>query len=170
MFPRSLIGISWRRAVVGAVVVLAVAASTIWFASERRGESTLELVAPNGTFVVQTARTPQARATGLSNRTSIAHEGLLLLWDAPGRHPIWMADMKFALDLVWLDANGRILAVLENVPPCGHEPCPLYEPPGSDRSTSVLEAPAGNAARYAIAVGSVVHRIERDRAAPSVAR
>ena len=170
MFTRSPIGISWRRAIVGAVIVLAVAASTIWFASEQRDGSTLELIAPKGTFVVETARTAEARATGLSNRTSIAHEGLLLVWDAPGSHPIWMVNMKFALDLVWLDANGRVLAVLENVPPCEREPCPLYEPPGSERSTSVLEAPAGHAARYAIAVGSVVRRMERDRAAPSVAR
>ena len=88
MFPRSPIGVSWRRAVVGGMVVLAGVASTIWFASEQRGESTLELVAPKGTFVVEIARTPEARATGLSNRTSIAHGGLLLVWDAPGRHPI----------------------------------------------------------------------------------
>lgn len=158
MFPRSPNGISWRRAVAGTMVVVAVAASTVWFASERLGESTLELVAPKGTFVVETARTPEARATGLSNRTSIAHGGLLLEWNAPGRHPIWMADMRFALDLVWLDADGRVLAVLQNVPPCEQQPCPLYEPRGTDRSTSVLEIPAGGAARYAIEVGSVVRR------------
>jgi Uncharacterized ACR, COG1430 len=26
----------------------------------------------------------------------------IILWDAPGRHPIWMAEMRFPLDLIWL--------------------------------------------------------------------
>ena len=148
---------SWRRGSIGAAIVLAVAASTIWFAFDRRGELTTELVAPYGTFVVQIARTPEARASGLSNRTSMEHEGLLLLWDSPGRHPIWMANMRFALDLVWLDASGRVLAVVTDVPPCDRQPCPLYEPPRTDRSTGVLEMPSGRAARFGIRVDSAIH-------------
>jgi uncharacterized membrane protein (UPF0127 family) len=81
-----------------------------------------------------------------------------------------MADMRFALDLVWLDANWRVLALLENVPPCEREPCPLYEPPASERSTSVLEVPAGSAVRHAITVGSVLRIVERGGTAPPVAR
>ena len=76
--------------------------------------------------------------------------------DAPGRHPIWMKEMRFALDLVWLDFDGRVIAVLENVPPCSADPCPLYEPSGSDRSVAVLELPANAAARHGLAVGASV--------------
>jgi len=157
MSPRSKFQGSCRTASVGAAIVLAAAASTIWFAVERPAESTVELVAPLGTFVVEIARTPEARSSGLSNRTSTEHGGLLLVWDAPGRRPIWMADMRFALDLVWLDASGRVLAVLADVPPCDRQPCPLYEPPGTDRSTAVLEMPAGRAARYGITTDSTIH-------------
>ena len=157
MSSRSNVQGSWRSASIGAAIVLAVAASTIWFAFDRRGELTTEFVAPHGTFVVQIARTPEARASGLSNRTSMEHEGLLLVWDAPGRHPIWMADMRFALDVVWLDASGQVLAVLADVAPCSRHPCPLYEPPGTDRSTAVLEMPSGRAARFGIRVDSTIH-------------
>jgi uncharacterized membrane protein (UPF0127 family) len=143
---------------VGAVVVLAAAAFVIWLAVDQQRESALELVAPRGTLLVEVAQTPEARAKGLSNRASVTHDGLLLLWDAPGRHPIWMADMRFALDIVWLDEYGRVLAVLTGVPQCAASPCPMYEPSGTEPSTSVLELPAGSAARHAIEVGSVVRR------------
>jgi uncharacterized membrane protein (UPF0127 family) len=140
------------------VVVLAAAASVIWFFVDQQRESALELVAPRGRLLVEVAQTPDARAKGLSNRASLTHDGLLLLWDASGRHPIWMADMRFALDIVWLGEHGRVLAVLTGVPPCAASPCPMYEPPGTETSTSVLELPAGSAARHAIEVGSVVRR------------
>jgi uncharacterized membrane protein (UPF0127 family) len=140
------------------VVLLAAAAFVIWFAVDQQRESVFELVAPRGKLLVEVAQTPEARAKGLSNRTSVTHDGLLLLWDAPGRHPIWMADMRFALDIVWLDADGRVLAVLTGVPQCAASPCPMYEPPGTESSTSALELPAGSAARHAIEVGSIVRR------------
>ena len=69
-----------------------------------------------------------------------------------------MSEMRFALDLVWLDGDGKVIAVLANVPPCPSTPCPLYEPPGSEKSVAVLELPAGRAATYGLAVGAVVSR------------
>jgi uncharacterized membrane protein (UPF0127 family) len=143
---------------VGGVVLLAAAAFVIWFAVDQQRESALTLVAPRGTLLVELAQTPEAGAKGLSNRTRVTHDGLLLLWDAPGRHPIWMADMRFRLDIVWLDADGRVLAVLTGVPQCPASPCQMYEPPGTESSTSVLELPASGAARHGIKVGSVVRR------------
>lgn len=53
--------------------------------------------------------------------------------------------MQFALDLVWLDEGGRVLAAVEDAPPCETSPCPLYEPKNSERAVAVLELPAGRA-------------------------
>jgi hypothetical protein len=61
-----------------------------------------------------------------------------------------MADMRFALGLVWLNPDGRVAAVLANVPPCSAQPCPLYEPDGTDASQAVLEIAASQAARLGI--------------------
>ena len=90
---------------------------------------------------------------------------MLLKWDAPGRHPIWMAGMRFPLDLLWIDADGRVLSVLPNVPPCRAEPCTIYEPRGTDRSVAVLELPAGKAARRSLTAGTTVqfHDLSRDQ-------
>jgi uncharacterized protein len=151
---------SRRRAVVAATIVLTVAAATIWWAVDRSPQSTIELVTPAGRLVVDVARTPETRARGLSNRASSKHDGLLLVWDVPGRHPIWMSDMQFALDLLWLDRDGRVRSVIADVPPWERQPCPLYAPPGTESSTSVLEVPTNTARRHALTVGSIVRAIE----------
>ena len=135
---------------------MALITSAIWIGMEQRELPTMRLDAPNGRLVVNVANTPAARSTGLSNRDRLDYDGLMLQWDTEGRHPVWMANMRFPLDLVWLDSGGRVLAVLAHVPPCRSEPCPLYEPEQSDRSVAVLEMAAGAAARHGIAAGAVL--------------
>lgn len=146
-------------------LALALIGSAIWISIDRRNVATVRLESPNGTLVVEVATTPAARSAGLSNRESLNVDGLLLEWETRGRHPIWMADMRFSLDLVWLDVHGRVLAVLADVPPCHIEPCALYEPEQSDRSVAVLELPAGAAARHRITSG-VILRHSADTSSP----
>jgi uncharacterized membrane protein (UPF0127 family) len=152
------------RHVVGVAMGLVLALSLVWTLSERRPRpAPIELAAPTGTLRVELAKTPAARAAGLSNRDAVTGNGLLLHWDTPGRHPIWMAEMRFALDLVWLDERGNVLAVLDSVPPCNQQPCPLYEPPHTDAAIAVLELPAGDAKRRGIVVGAVLRRADGSR-------
>lgn len=148
---------SLRRALVGAAVALALLTAAIWTAIERDKLPTMHLETPSGTIVVEVADTPAARSAGLSNREGLSGvDGLLLKWDTPGRHPIWMAEMRFSLDLVWLDGDGRVLAVLTAVPPCGKTPCALYEPERTAHAAAVLELPAGGAASHRIAIGATL--------------
>jgi uncharacterized membrane protein (UPF0127 family) len=144
----------------GIAVALGIAAFWMHIGSDRLPSVTLET--PNGRILVGVADTPAARSAGLSNRDALnAVDGLLLKWDAPGRHPIWMAEMRFPLDLAWIDANGRVIAVLANVPPCQRQPCPLYEPEGSHHSVAVFELRAGAAANHGIAAGKSFEHLRR---------
>jgi uncharacterized membrane protein (UPF0127 family) len=118
-----------------------------------------ELVAPRGRLRVEVANTPATRARGLSGRERLELNGLLLEWPAASRHPIWMAGMRFSLDLVWLDAYGAVLAVAPRVPPCARSPCQLYEPAGTERSVAVLELLAGDADNHGLDVGVRVRRL-----------
>jgi uncharacterized membrane protein (UPF0127 family) len=72
-----------------------------------------------------------------------------------------MAEMRFPLDLAWIDANGRVIAVLANVPPCQRQPCPLYEPEGTHHSVAVLELRAGAAENHGIAAGKTFEHLRR---------
>lgn len=143
---------------VGAAV-LTVGLIGAWHTCCARSESTLaNLRLPSGQlWRVSVADTSVSRARGLSGEPTIRYRGLLMKFSYPGVHGIWMKDMRFALDLVWLDPNGRVLAVLTGVPPCeGDDTCPTYAPAADARAIYVLEVASHSAASGGIVVGAAV--------------
>ena len=79
---------------------------------------------------------------GLQGRAGLAKDrGMLFVFIKDDRCRFWMKDMKFALDILWLDRDAGIVAVGENLPPCKAAPCPVYAPPQEARY--VLEVNAG---------------------------
>ena len=150
-----------RARFVGAALALAGIGALAMDSGDSAARCTV-LSAPGGqALVVRVASTAAERSVGLSDMERIPHDGLLLEWSQAGRHPIWMADMRFALDLVWLDTNGTVVAVLTDVPVCAAAPCEVYEPAGAASSRAVLELPAGAAKAMHLVVG------ERIRYAPA---
>jgi uncharacterized membrane protein (UPF0127 family) len=142
----------WRTVIAAGIVLPMIVMIWMWFTD--RTLPTARIETPRGTNVVEIAATPSARSAGLSNRDDLhGADGMLLKWDVPGKHPIWMAGMRFPLDLVWVDGAGRVLAVVPNVPPCRVEPCTLYEPDGTATAVAVLELPAGGAAERRLTTG-----------------
>lgn len=68
--------------------------------------------------VLEIAETSEARAKGLSGRLSMADdEGMLLKFTYSDRHCIWMKDMLFSLDLLWLDEDGVIIDLKKEITP-----------------------------------------------------
>ncbi len=63
---------------------------------------------------VRCARGPLARLLGLVGLRGLpAHAGLLL----PRTRSVHTCGMRFALDLVWLDGDGRVVRLDQAVPP-----------------------------------------------------
>lgn len=97
---------------------------------------------------VQVADTPERRARGLMFQEALPYdEGMLFVHDNPGAHSLWMPNMRFALDMIWFDADGRVVHIERDVPPCGPEGsasgrCPSYWPPGGG-AVYILEVTAG---------------------------
>jgi len=146
-----------RRPLIAAGILAPLIAAAVWMWDGRDRLPTVALETPTGPTRVELADTSAARADGLAGRDALTEiDGLLLKWEWPDRHPIWMKGMRFSLDLVWLDGDGRVGAVLTNVPPCPAEPCPLYEPEGTERSVAVLEMRAGGASVHRLAPGAIV--------------
>jgi len=105
---------------------------------------------------VEVAQSPEAMARGLSGRESLgAGQGMLFAFDTDGIYGFWMKDMKLDLDILWLDRDGRIVYMQENLLPCTPQACPIYKPARSARY--VLEVNAGFAASHGIKLGSSVH-------------
>lgn len=70
------------------------------------------------TVIAERADTDESRQIGLSNRICIPEKtGMLFVFDQAGIHGIWMKDMNFPIDIVWLDSTKKIIHIEENVDP-----------------------------------------------------
>lgn len=109
--------------------------------------------APRSTFRVTTARTPATRELGLSGRASLApDEGLLFIFPQPVNTGFWMKDMKFSIDIVWIDSDRRVVGIAEDVSPSSY-PNSFYPP---QKVQFVLEVNAGDAKKSGLAEGTTV--------------
>ena len=98
------------------------------------------------------ADNPERKQRGLSGRASLADgRGMLFPYDTPGQHGIWMPDMHFDIDILWIRA-GRIVHVAANVSKDDSQR--IYRP--SEPADLVLELPAGTAERRGFRVGDAV--------------
>ena len=111
------------------------------------------VIFPDGFAVsVTLAVSDRERAAGLMFVQSLPDDkGMLFLFDEESRNPFWMKNCLIPLDMVWLDADGRIVDISRNVPPCKEDPCPNYFPGASYRN--VLEIRGNLSAEHKLASG-----------------
>lgn len=99
----------------------------------------------------QLATTQNQRAKGLGNTDKLdEHEGMLFVFDRADTWPIWMKDMQYPIDIVWLDDNKRIVHIAANVSPDTYPQSFKSDTP----ARYVLELPAGYADQHTISTGS----------------
>ena len=106
-----------------------------------------------GCFKLETAATPESRAKGLGGRDQLPPgNGMLFIHPSPGKHCFWMKDMRFAVDMIWLDANKKIVMIKPNAQP---DTYPQSFCPDQD-SLYVIELPAGAAEQNQLTVGNTL--------------
>lgn len=67
---------------------------------------------------VEIAQTDPDRAKGLSDRKVFdTAEGLLFVFPESDFHGMWMKDMHFPIDIIWIDEQFKIVAIEKNVDP-----------------------------------------------------
>lgn len=100
---------------------------------------------------VELATTTTARELGLGERDGLAHDsGMLFVFSDTASHAFWMKGMRFSIDMVWLDAAGRVLSIEKAVSPATYPA--TFDAPAPSRY--VLELPAGYAQAYTIERGA----------------
>jgi hypothetical protein len=111
---------------------------------------------------VELATTPFEHKRGLSGRDRIEeNSGMLFIFDKPGKYPFWMKDMKFAIDIIWIESvhadprYEKILYIKKDVQP---ESYPKTFGPGPDDGYAeyVLEVNAGFSDKNNLKVGDIV--------------
>jgi hypothetical protein len=67
------------------------------------------------------ANTDETRRTGLMFRKSLAENGgMLFVYEAPGRHAMWMKNTLVPLSVAFIDRDGRIINI-EDMQPLSEE-------------------------------------------------
>ncbi len=118
-----------------------------------KNESPVLLFSDKVPLRVSIARTRAELEQGLGGRESLSEtEGMLFVFPEVGYHRIWMSGMKFSIDIVWVDENGVIVDIKENVSPDTYPE--VFEPKVPARY--VIEARAYFLASYSIGVGDRV--------------
>ena len=115
---------------------------------------TLVLSSTDKIFNVETVVSPDALKRGLSNRKSLKKgTGMLFIFQDLDRQTMWMPDMYFPLDVVWLDETLSVVNITYGLQPCSsRNDCPS--------SSSVymckyaIEMNAGEAATYGFMNGT----------------
>jgi uncharacterized membrane protein (UPF0127 family) len=118
-----------------------------------------QVTLPNGkTITVEVMIRPTDMARGMMFRDSLAPDrGMLFIHGQPGRYSYWMYNVRIPLDIIWMDANRRVVEISANTPPClaqSAQTCPSYG--GHEDAMYVLEMNAGAAAKNGVRVGSVL--------------
>ncbi len=67
--------------------------------------------------------------TGLMSRDKLGKDkGMLFSYGYDDYHSIWMKNMRFPIDIIWIDYDNRIVEVTRDAKPCLREPCAVYRP------------------------------------------
>lgn len=105
----------------------------------------------NTTFKVEVADTMMSRAKGLSGRDGLdAGKGMLFLFDSAGMQGFWMKDMKFPIDIIWINGD-RVIGFAENLQPESKKTIfslTVYYPPSAVDKVLEVNAGAVNASGF----------------------
>jgi uncharacterized protein len=100
------------------------------------------------TVQVEVADTDPKRERGLMFRKELPDgHGMLFLFDEEGEHSFWMKDTLIPLDLIFVDASGRVTGIIAQARPL------TLQPRSGGPSRMVLEVPGGWAAAHGVRVG-----------------
>lgn len=113
-----------------------------------RQDTTIKLT--TGQLTTEVVKEQTERMMGLSGRRCINGEtAMLFVFDEADRHGIWMKDMNFPIDIIWLNEEKKIVHIEKNVLP-GSYPKIFYP---SSPALYVVEVQSGLTDSKSITVG-----------------
>ena len=111
----------------------------------------------NGRVInAEIASTGEEKALGLMFRESLSKdEGMLFVFDFPSNYSFWMKNMNFAIDIIWVSSDFRIVDITKNAEPCkGNEKCRSYA--SAKKAKYVIEVASGFADENNLAIGQKI--------------
>lgn len=132
--------------IVGLFVILGAIGST-------QKEAVITLHTARNSVGLEVVKDQKDLEHGLADRDTLpANKAMFFVFPHADYWPFWAKDMKFSIDIIWLDANLKVLTIKKNVSP---DTFPSVFFP-VDPARYVLEASAGFADGNAIVEGMVL--------------
>ena len=125
--------------------------------AQQQEQNKTTLVSLGGVNVTASlSTTPDSQSKGLSIKDSLnENEGMLFNFESPQKYSFWMKDMKFPIDIIWINSTGKIVHIEKNLSPCYLLlPCPSYAP--KNDSLYVLEVVSNFTNKFGVSVGDSV--------------
>lgn len=111
-------------------------------------------------LTLEVADSLKERREGLSGREKLPKgTALLFIFPEEGIHGIWMKDMNFALDIIWLDADFEVVNFKKNVSPDTYPT--VFEP--ERPALYVLETNPGFVDEFGIKIGQKIDLRKEDK-------
>jgi len=106
---------------------------------------------------VLVAKTPEKLYEGCSNKDDLGkYDGMLFYFNEKSQHPMVMRNMRFTLDMVWLDGL-EIVDLAKNLEPePGKNELQLTPYVGRTKNNMVLELPAGFLDKNGVKIGDKI--------------
>jgi len=124
---------------VAVIIVIAAALCFLYWQMTRSQMATMSL---NGhTYRLTVAQTEADREHGLSDTSSLPQDqAMLFVFPSSGHPAIWMKDMNYPIDIVWLSNDKTVVHTVENAQPSSY-PDTIFQTDNDSRY--VIELPAG---------------------------
>ena len=114
------------------------------------GLATVEVEVGRGRFTAVVVDTPALRARGLSGRATLAPSWAMwfdMRVEAPAT--FWMRGMRFPIDIIWVDADLRVVHVTHEAP---------VPPEGASEADLPRYTSGGQAVRYVLEINAGLAR------------
>jgi len=132
--------------VVGIVIIL------IFLYFRRTPTKYINVKVGKTTIKAEIANTTLKRIRGLMFRKNLPEDqGMLFVFNQDGFHGIWMMNMSFPIDIVWVNEEKKVVDVVRDVQPCKLL-CPSYRP--KEKARYVLEVNANFTEKHGVKIGS----------------
>ncbi|MEK7648731.1 MAG: DUF192 domain-containing protein [Patescibacteria group bacterium] len=102
---------------------------------------------------VELAETRDQQEHGLGGRTGLAEDrGLLYILRKPDFYTFWMKDMKFPIDIIWIDKDQKVIDISHSLTPDTYPR--IFQP--VHPAQIILEVASGFAKKHDIKIGDPV--------------
>lgn len=125
----------------------------VWLYGSARSAQDRVLHVGNHNYTLEVAITKAAQEEGLGDRASMpANHGMLFVFQRETKQCFWMKHMHFPLDIIWTDANHKVVFLETDLSPDTYPQTFC----SSQSAAYAIEVPVGTVQKTGIHLGQVL--------------